>query len=345
VQFIGHQPVLIDTLSFERYREGEPWVAYRQFCRHFLAPLAIMANTDVRLGQLLRIEVDGMPLDLAARLLPGRTRLNPGLALHIHAHAASERRAATQERSPSAARGRMGRPSFLGLIDSLRRTVESLRWEPKGTAWAEYGGMTHYGPEETEGKKAAVARFLDAVKPTVVWDLGANVGTFSRIASEKGILTISFDSDPAAIERSYLEAKRRRETRLLPLLLDLTNPSPSIGWDLRERDSILVRGPADAVMALALMHHLTISNNVPFESLARFLTRLGRWLIIEFVPKEDPQAQKLLVWREDIFGDYARETFETVFGRHYRIRESLEVTATGRRLYLMERGPGGATPT
>jgi hypothetical protein len=132
---------------------------------------------------------------------------------------------------------------------------------------------------------------------------------------------------------------------LLPLLLDLTNPSPSIGWDLRERDSILVRGPADAVMALALMHHLTISNNVPFESLARFLTRLGRWLIIEFVPKEDPQAQKLLVWREDIFGDYARETFETVFGRHYRIRESLEVTATGRRLYLMERGPGGATPT
>jgi hypothetical protein len=344
VQFIGHQAVLIDTLSFERYREGEPWVAYRQFCRHLLAPLAIMSKTDIRLGQLLRIEVDGVPLDLAARLLPWRTRLNPGLALHIHAHAASQRRAASQERSPSATRRRMGRASFLGLIDSLRRTVEGLRWEPKGTAWAEYEGMAHYGPEETERKKTAVAEFLDAVKPSVVWDLGANVGSYSRVASDKGIPTISFDSDPAAIERSYLEVKRRRETSLLPLLLDLTNPSPQIGWDLRERDSILARGPADAVLALALIHHLAIANNVPFENLARFLARLGRWLIIEFVPKEDPQAQKLLAWREDIFEGYKRESFEAVFGRHYRIRESVEVTATGRTLYLMERGPEEARP-
>jgi hypothetical protein len=337
VQFVGCQAILIDTLSFERLREGEPWVAYRQFCQHFLAPLALMAKTDVRLGQWLRIGIDGVPLDLASRLLPWPTRLNPGIALHLHAHAASQRRFASRERPNSAARMRFGRSALLGLVDSLRRTVEGLRWNPRGTPWAEYGGMTHYSPEESERKAASVRKFLEAVRPASVWDLGANVGAYSRVASGMGILTISFDSDPAAIERSYLEAKRREETKLLPLILDLTNPSPQLGWDLRERDSILERGPAEAVMALALIHHLAISNNVPFGSLARFLARLGRWLIIEFVPKGDPQVQKLLAWREDIFEDYSRESFEAELGRRYRIRESLELTRSGRRLYLMER--------
>ena len=341
IQFVGSRPVLIDTLSFEPYREGEPWVAYRQFCQHFLAPLALMARTDVRLGQLLRVHLDGIPLDLAARLLPWRTRLNPALALHIHAHAASQRRFADEAPDASTTRRRMGRSSFEGLLDSLRAATRSLQWQPKGTPWAEYQSMTHYSPEAADQKKAQVGAFLDEARPALVWDLGANVGSYSRVASDRGILTIAFDNDPAAVERSYLEAKRRKETLLLPLVMDLTNPTPGIGWDLRERTSILERGPADLVMALALIHHLVISNNVPFDHLARFLARLGRWLIIEFVPKDDPQTQKLLAWRKDIFAEYSEQAFEEAFRRFYTIRRASVLPDTGRKLYLMERNASG----
>jgi len=339
IQFVGSRAVLIDTLSFEPYREGEPWVAYRQFCQHFLAPLALMAHVDVRLSQLLRVHLDGIPLDLAARLLPWRTRLNPALALHIHAHAASQRRFAEETPDETTTRRKMGRSALEGLMESLRGAIRSLRWQPEGTPWAEYAGMTHYSPEAAEEKKALVSAFLDEARPASVWDLGANVGSYSRIASGKGILTIAFDNDPAAVERSYLEGRRNKETCFLPLVLDLTNPTPGIGWDLRERASIQERGPADLVMALALIHHMVISNNVPFDSLARFLSRLGRWLIIEFVATEDPQVRKLLTWRRDIFADYGEAKFEETFRRFYAIRKSSTLPGLGRKLYLMERAP------
>jgi ribosomal protein L11 methylase PrmA len=342
IQFVGSRPVLIDTLSFDPYREGEPWVAYRQFCQHFLAPLALMARVDMRLGQLLRVHIDGIPLDFASRLLPWRTRLNPGLALHIHAHAASQRRFADETPDAAASRRQMGRASFEGLLDSLRAAVRSLRWQPKGTPWAEYAGMTHYSPEAADAKKALVGAFLDEARPATVWDLGANVGSYSRVASDRGILTIAFDNDPAAVERSYLEGRRRKEALFLPLWMDLTNPTPGIGWDLRERASIQERGPADLVMALALIHHMVVSNNVPFDSFARFLSALGRWLIIEFVPKEDPQVRKLLAWRKDIFAEYDEQIFEEAFRQVYTIRKASTLPGSGRRLYLMEKTPTAA---
>ncbi len=342
IQFVGSRPVLIDTLSFEPYEEGKPWVAYRQFCQHFLAPLALMACRDVRLGQLLRIHLDGIPLDLAARLLPSRTWLRSGLALHIHVHAASQRRLARERPGAMASRRRMSRAAFLGLLESLRATVSALRWQPAGTPWADYQGMGHYSVEAAEAKKALVARYLDEVGPQLVWDLGANVGSYSRIASGRGILTVAFDNDLAAVEQSYLQACREDDAHLLPLVLDLTNPTPAAGWALRERASLLQRGPADLVMALALIHHLVISNNVPMDHFASFLAQLGRWLIIEFVPKDDPRVQELLAWRKDIFAGYDEQAFEAAFRQVYSIRASSVLPDTRRRLYLMERTSSAA---
>jgi hypothetical protein len=342
IQFHHGKAILIDTLSFEQYQEGEPWVAYRQFCQHFLAPLALMAYVDVRLGQLLRVHIDGVPLDLTASLLPARTKLKPGLLLHLHLHASSQKRLGTRASGKADVQRSMARTSLLGLIDSLLSAVNGLRWQPRGTPWVEYGGMTHYSPQAADHKRAVVEAFLDEIKPSSVWDLGANVGTYSRVASDRGIPTIAFDVDPAAVERSYLEAKRRKERHLLPLVLDVINPSPALGWDHQERASLAERGPADAVMALALVHHLAIANNVPLLRLARFFRRLGRWLIIEFVPKEDPQAQKLLAWRKDIFEDYTQERFAQVLGEEYEIRRTVPIEDTPRTLYLMEsRDPTG----
>jgi hypothetical protein len=335
IQFHRGRPVLIDTLSFEILREGEPWVAYRQFCQHFLAPLALMARRDVRLQQLLRVHIDGVPLDLASRLLPGRTRLDFGLALHIHAHAAAQRRYADRPVRP--ARGRVGPRARHGLIESLESTVRRLAWRPGGTEWAEYYRATNYTDAAIAHKEELVGRFLEGARPQVVWDLGANTGRFGRLAADRGILTVASDIDPAAVEIGYLEACRRRDPHLLPLVIDLTNPSPAQGWAHDERMSLLGRGPADLVLALALVHHLAISNNVPLERLAAFLARAGRALIVEFVPKDDSQVQRLLATREDVFPDYRQDAFEAAFARHFTIQSAEPVRESRRTLYLMHR--------
>ncbi len=335
IQFRKGQPVFIDTLSFERYFEGQTWVAYRQFCQHFLAPLALMSKKDIRLGQLLRIYIDGVPLDLAGSLLPFRTRLSFSLLSHVHLHADSQRRFAGQ--SVDVSGYKMSRLSFRGLIDSLESSVKAMKWQPGGTEWAEYYKDTNYSAEAFQHKKQLVAEYLDRIKPVNVWDLGSNVGTFSRLASDRGINTISFDIDPAAVEKNYLECVTKGETNILPLLIDLTNPSPGVGWQNNERMSLIDRGPADTVLALALIHHLAVSNNVPLNRIAEFFGTICNSLIVEFVPKSDTQVQRLLSTREDIFEDYDKYVFEKQFGQYFKIRDSVAVRDSGRILYLMEK--------
>jgi ribosomal protein L11 methylase PrmA len=165
--------------------------------------------------------------------------------------------------------------------------------------------------------------------------LGANTGVFSRVAVESGANVISSDIDPAAVEVNYRLVKEKKEGHLLPLVLDLTNPSPAIGWNNSERDSFLQRGPTDATLALALVHHLAISNNVPLVRVAEFFAACGEWLIVEFVPKSDLQVQKLLRSRLDIFSEYTQSGFEKAFGDWYSIVESSGVRDSERWLYLM----------
>lgn len=335
VQFVGYRPVFIDTLSFERYEEGRPWVAYRQFCQHFLAPLALMAYTDIRMNQLARIHIDGVPLDLASRLLPWKTKLRFSIYTHVHLHARYQRRYEGSTKKPVARS--MSRNSLLGLIDSLEGAVRRLRYEPEGTEWADYYSDTNYTDEEMAGKERTVEEFLDALDPRTVWDLGANTGRFSRIASSKGRFTVSFDVDPAAVELNYGECVGDKNEKLLPLLLDLTNPSPGAGWASAERMTIDGRGPADTILALALVHHLAISNNLPFDAIASYFAALGESLIIEFIPKDDSQVERLLVSREDIFDRYTKEDFEDSFSPYFTIERGEPISGSGRILYMMRR--------
>jgi ribosomal protein L11 methylase PrmA len=335
LQFREGRPVLIDTLSFEVYREGEPWVAYRQFCQHFLAPLALMAYCDVRLGQLLRVYIDGIPLDLASRLLPFRTRLNFSLLTHLHLHAAAQQRYSGKTIAKADASRQMNKVAFQGLIDSLQSAVRKLAWKPSGTEWGAYYSDTNYTDQAQEHKQQVVADFLRRTQPESVWDLGANTGLFSRLASDQGLSTLAFDIDPAAVELNYLSSKEKKEKEILPLLLDLTNPSPAIGWQNRERQSLVERGPAGAVLALAVIHHLAISNNVPLGQVAAFLHSLTRRLIVEFVPKSDSQVQRLLATRLDIFPEYTKEGFERAFRPYFQIEDTIPVRDSERCLYLM----------
>jgi len=337
IQFMKGKPVLIDTLSFEIYQEGLPWVAYRQFCQHFLAPLALASYRDIRLNQLLRVYIDGIPLDLAASLLPFRSHFKLPLLLHIHLHARSQQHFSDKVVDRDKARGKVSRQSLLGLMDNLESAVKKLQWSPQGTDWADYYQDDSYDSVGIEHKKQLVADFLDEAAPQTVWDLGGNVGLFSRIAADRGIQTISWDMDPGCVDINYRQVVSNGEINLLPLVLDLTNPSPPIGWENRERMSILERGPADTVLALALVHHLAISNNVPLDRIADFLARLCSWLIIEFIPKDDPKVQRLLSTREDIFPNYTRPGFENEFSRLFAIKRSEQIQNSQRTLYLMER--------
>ena len=337
IQFVNGKATLIDSLSFDIYDEGEPWVAYRQFCQHFLAPLALMAHKDVRLSQLLKIYIDGVPLDLASRLLPFASLLNFGLLTHLHLHARLQKDSANPTDQKNSNTGRMTKQGMIGLIENLEATVKKLSWKPAGTEWGDYYNITNYSDTAFEHKKRLVSDWASRVAPKLMWDLGANDGTFSRLGNDQGIHTISFDIDPAAVEQNYRKAKEKKETNIVPLLLDLTNPSPAIGWHNRERDSFVERAPADLVLALALIHHLAISNNVPLPQLADFFADAGKWLVIEFVPKSDSQVQKLLTSRKDIFPNYTRESFENAFAERFTIHEKVAIEESERHLYLMQR--------
>jgi len=336
VQFLHGKPVFIDTLSFECYEPGKPWIGYRQFCQHFLTPLALMQYTDIHLGRMLSTSIDGIPLGLASTLLPKKTWLNLGIMMHIHMHAKSEKKYACVQVPVKSQE--VSKNGLLGLLDNLTSTIERMQWQPEGTEWAEYYQDTNYSRHAFEHKKEIVSQFLALAHPAMVWDLGANNGLFSRLASNNKIPTIAFDIDPACVELNYRQILKNQEQNLLPLLLDLTNPSPGIGWQNIERDSLMERAPVDTVLALALIHHLAISNNVPLDRIADFFSKICHSLIIEFVPKNDSQVQKLLMNRKDIFEEYDIEHFEKAFKRYFTIRRKVPISESKRILYLCEKG-------
>jgi ribosomal protein L11 methylase PrmA len=255
--------------------------------------------------------------------------------LHLHLHAWAQSRYAGSAVS-SAAKGKtMSRTALLTLVQNLKSAVRGLSWKPAGTEWADYTSDNNYSDAATRSKRAQVVQHLSGSGARTVWDLGANTGEYSRAAREVASHVVSFDVDPAAVERNYRRVRKESETGILPLLLDLTNPSPAQGWAGRERLSLADRGPADALLALALIHHLAIGHNLPLDRIASYLSHLGRLLIIEFVPKSDSQVKRLLLSRPDIFPSYTKEGFEAAFCRDYEITAATRVEDSERWLYCM----------
>ena len=338
VQFRDGRPVLIDSLSFEPHVDGAPWVAYRQFCEHFLAPLAVMSRRDIRLSSLLRADPDGIPLDLAKSLVPWRTRLDFGLLSHLHLHAnAQVRHASDDDEGKAAKSARISRTRLIALIGNLRNTVAKLSWKPGGTEWSDYADNTSYNDEATVSKERLVAEFVRRVTGERAWDLGANTGRYSRIAAAAGKHVLAFDIDPAAAERNYRQIRTEGRKDILPLILDIANPSPGIGWANRERRSLLDRADPDVILALALVHHLAISRNVPLPMLLDLFADMSPWVIVEFVPKEDVMVRRLLATRRDVFPDYTLEGFRGAATERFEIVEEQAIDDSPRTLFLLRR--------
>ncbi len=335
VQFLYGKPVFIDTLSFEIYNEGQLWVGYKQFCQHFLAPLLLMSKVDIRLNQLLRNFIDGIPLNLASKLLPKKTYLNFSILMNIHLHAKSQKYYEDKKIDLKKYNKKLSKKSFIILLDNLENCIKKLKWKAGNTEWADYYSGDSYSKIGFNHKKNIISDYLDLLKPKVVWDLGANDGFFSCLASKQGAFVLSSDIDVSCVENNYLNVKKNNEKNILPIFLDLTNPSPDIGWNNSERLNLKKRGKPDVILALALIHHLTISNNLPFNYVAEYFSSISNNLIIEFVPKEDKKVRTLLATRKDIFVDYNINSFEKEFGKFFSIQEITEIKDSKRTLYFM----------
>lgn len=337
IQFSDGKPIFIDTLSFEKLDEKSPWIAYKQFCQHFLAPLCLMSYKDVRLSSLMKQYIDGIPLDLAAKLLP--VLIRPGIWMNINLHAYFQNKYSDTKANPAQWQT-MTKTKQIALIEGLYDLIAGLKKPVSHTEWENYYEDTNYTQTAFNAKISIIEEYMGSLKNVKkIADFGANNGYFTRIALKdiKDAKAVAFDVDPQAVEKNYNFVKQNNETNLLPLVVDLLNPSSGIGWANGERDSISNRINADVVLALALIHHLCITSNIPFDYIASYFSALAPNLIIEFVPKEDTQVQKLLNSRKDIYSWYNKNNFEESFGHYYTIEKRRDIPESKRVLYLLKR--------
>lgn len=346
VQFSGRAPVFMDLLSFALRPEDAPWIAYRQFCMHFLAPLAVQAKVGLWCGALSRLWIDGLPLAHAAALLPWRAKMSPGLALHLFAHARLDARHAdarqTSQTARKATKVRQSLKAAHNLAQSLRATVEGLRPVHRHTEWGDYYADTNYSDEAAARKAELVERIVSGLPGNLALDLGANTGRYSRLLAPHFDLVLAADMDELAVERHYQGLRHDKEApaNILPLVLDLANPSPALGWNCEERESFAKRCQADCLLALALIHHLVISAGIPLPLVARQLAELvrpGGRLVLEEVPREDSQVQSLLAVREDIFTDYTPQGLRAAFAPYFVPEASQPVSGSVRTLHVWRR--------
>lgn len=337
IQFIKGKATFIDLLSFERRMKDKPWEAYGQFCSHFLAPLALMSLSDERLSLLSQLWVDGIPIDLASKLLPIYSKLSPGLAIHLHMHGSMcKKYAETGIKKPHKQEWTlMSARQVKDVCQSLRHCVEKLKSPRHKSEWVDYYEDTNYSQSARKSKENLLARLAGQNGGEIAMDLGANTGEFSRIIAPFFALTIASDLDHGAVEKHW---SSYRQNNILPLVLDLANPSPSIGWQNCERKAFFERCKPSFISALALVHHLRITAGIPISKIAAFfkqsLARNGM-IVIEFVPKHDNQVQRLLSHRDDIFFDYNDDNFVSeMINSGLRMEEEFSLPDNERKIYV-----------
>lgn len=343
-QFVGTRPVLIDVPSLEPYTPGAPWVGYRQFCSQFLIPLLLEAYRGLPCNRLLRGHLEGVdPVD-ASGAFSVRDLFRPGVFKHVTLHAKAEARFVGTDRNVTRdlSSAGFGKQLIQHNVRSLEKVVRGLSPRRKPSVWVDYREVNSYLEDERAVKTEVVREAVRSLSPELVWDLGANTGEYSRLAADAGVRVVAMDADRGTVERLYLEEKKRGENRILPLVVDLTDPSPGLGWRSRERRPVWERGRPDLVLALALVHHLVLGANVQMAEVVEWLAQVGRNLVIEFVDKSDPQARRLLLNKVDQFPDYTVAEFESLLSRHYTVQRRVELKSGGRVLYVCLNRAGAA---
>jgi hypothetical protein len=331
IQFAGGRPVFIDSLSFDRYDPSRPWVAYRQFCECFLLPLYLHHYLQAGVHTILRAYPEGIPAALAKRMLPWKSRMRLGVWLHVilPAQVRTDRPAAGQSFS---------RKKMTQLVSHLRSCIENLDKPIKiATHWSRYYEDTIMSVAYLREKEKLVREITTGIEFPSALDLGANDGYFAKLLAQRGIPVVAADADWLCIDNLY-RWTREGSSGILPLCIDLADPTPASGFEHTERSSFTERMEAGLVMALAVLHHLTIGRSLPLHRIAAWFSRLaGPWLLVEYIPPTDKKALELIQHKRGIFHPYDQEAFESVFSRYFAVEKKLPVPETERVLYLMRR--------
>jgi ribosomal protein L11 methylase PrmA len=340
VQFYGVRPVFIDTLSFVPYQEGDYWDGQRQFVEQFLNPLLLSSLFGIAPNAWYRGALEGLPTAELIRLIgPFRRWFTPNMLANITLPDFLQRKA---RRTPDVPRGRPRPLPKTALLFMLRRLHGWIsRLQPKNvgpTQWQGYEAHNDsYRGDEEEQKREFIAQFSNVVAPSCAWDIGCNTGKYSETLLRNAAKSVvGFDFDLNALEGAVARASDGR-LQFLPLFCDAANPSPEQGWAGIERFGLRSRINADAIIALAIVHHLAIAKNIPLPSVLDWLVGLASRGIVEFVPKSDPMIQRMLRSRKDIFTEYDKDHFEQALRHRGRITRVLELTPGGRTLYEYQR--------
>lgn len=330
IQFHKGKPVFIDTLSFERYDPLQPWVAYRQFCQHFLFPLYLEYYLKADLQKTMIIYMDGIPVDITSRMLPIKSNLSLGVWLHVYTQ--NTFRFSTKTKAEQI---KFNKKKLLNLISHLESIIQKFVVK-RTTTWSNYYEETILGSKYLTQKEKIFLELCNELSVSSALDLGSNDGYFTKLLAAKKMQVIATDTDSRTIGNLYQYVKKNGATNILPLIIDITNPSPALGFNNIERASFHQRIQTDLVVALAVIHHLVIGNNISMQMIAEYFSEIAPQLLIEFVPKEDEKVQQMLASRRDVFADYTIENFENYFSRYFLTERKVTISPTHRILYLMK---------
>lgn len=328
VQFQGARPVFLDAGSFEPLAPGAAWIGYRQFCEQFLYPLLLSAHWGVDFRAWLRGRLEGIPASELRALCAWRDFLRPGVFAHVALPAALQARFAdSREDARETVRKAGFRRELIEInVRKLRALIERLECKAGHSTWSDYAENTTYDAAQ-RGRKADFVRRAAAQRAGgLCWDLGANTGEYSRVAAEHCRSVLALDADALAVERHFRALAADGRRNVLPLVCDVTDPSPGLGWRGRERPPLVERSRPDLVLALALVHHVVLGAHVPLPELTAWLCGLGADLVVEFVSKDDPQTRRLLRHKDDRYDDYTLDALEAALARTHEIvgREELQ---------------------
>lgn len=346
-QFEGVKPLLMDTGSLVVLREGQTWEGYRQFCEQFLNPLLLQAWKGVDFQPWLRGRLEGITAEQFSHLLSARDLLRRGALTHVWLHARLSRHGQAVSVSDSLSSAGFHKDIILRNVAGLQKIVRDLRWAPGRSSWSEYVQQCPHVTDDEPVKSAFVREACVQFSPGMVWDIGCNQGHYSRIAAEFSRV-LALDSDHLTIDRLYQRLRdeasaSRTPGRITPLVFNVADPAPSLGWRHQERPCLEERSRPDLVFSLALIHHLVIGSNLRLGDVLDWLHSLQSGVVLEWVDRQDPMVVQMLKNRRDIFSDYHEERLlEELTGR-FTILRSVQLPSKTRRLYLLQPVSGTVT--
>jgi hypothetical protein len=336
IMFEHNKPIFIDTLSFEIRKDSAPWVAYRQFCEMFLGPLLLASKIDTLFISMLVSNIDGYSLDFVKNTLGHKNFTNLGALTHIYLHSQSGNYFRSNKKSTSEKNIKVDTNSLMALTENLESLIKSLKYKSNKGFWENYYEKTNYNQRALKEKTLITKKWLKKVKPNSIIDLGSNDGTLISDFMPYCDNYMCIDNDHDSLEKLY-KSTMNKNNKILSLYQDLSKTSLSVGFMGQEREAFLNRADFDCVLALALIHHLSIRNNLSFEQTANLMSKMGKYLIIEFIPKEDSNVQLMLKNKKDIYKEYSIEYFETVYSKKYKILDKIHIKGSKRIMFLMKK--------